>query len=88
MAHKVGDIFPARELTVDDVGSSVISQFYQDKRKTTAPQKVRLASGGPWEVAQLSYVIESIYAHQNGNILINQNIYLRPNTLIQVAANV
>lgn len=61
---------PAAELRISDIGRPVRSQTYRNKNKTAKPLPER------------NYGITSIYAHENGNILLNSGVYLRPDTII------
>lgn len=61
---------PASELRVSDLGRTVRSEAYRNKNKTSKPLRER------------EYKINCIYAHENGNILINSGVYLRSDTLI------
>ena len=61
----------AAELQISDVGRSVRSEVYRSKNKTAKPLPER------------EYQIDSIYAHSNGNILLNGGFpYLRADTII------
>ena len=62
---------PASELKISDLGRMARSDTYWNKNKTAKPRP-----------NPTNYVVETIYAHRNGNILINNGIYLRSDTII------
>lgn len=76
----------AKDIRISDIGRTARSLVYPNKNKTAKPSPigVRDATGRlVWAREPRKYVIESIYAHANGNILINGSIYLRPDTDIE-----
>ena len=75
----------AADLRISDVGRTVRSQVYPNKNKTAKPKAALYtdAEGRQRVIRLYVYVIDSIYAHSNGNILINGNYYLRADTEIQ-----
>jgi len=75
----------AEDLRIKDVGRTVRSAWYRDKNKTTKPS-VWHNRDGSVERTRV-YTIDSIYVHKNGNILINNSIYLRPKTIIEFVEN-
>lgn len=76
----------ASDLKISDIGRTVRSLTYPNKNKTAKPTASHLARVDGikvWVRAPRTYTIESIYAHENGNILINQSVYLRADTEIE-----
>ena len=69
---------PAYRLMLGDVGRTVESETYRDKNKTTKPTVYRFRDGRVQRKQR--YTIRSIYVHANGNILINDGIYLHRDT--------
>lgn len=79
-------MIPASELRISDIGRTVRSLVYPNKNKTAKPSPVGLRDESGrlvWKREPREYTIQSIYAHANGNILINGSIYLRPDTDIE-----
>jgi hypothetical protein len=62
---------PASELKISDIGRTVASVIYPNKNKTAKPSR-----------NETTYVIDTIYAHENGNIILNQSKYLRSDTVL------
>ena len=77
----------ATDISIGDIGKTVRSLTYRDKNKTTKPNSVgyydEQTGRRAYRVKPQTYTILSIYAHSNGNILINQSIYLRADTEIE-----
>jgi hypothetical protein len=76
---------PASELRISDLGRTVESIVYGSRRGKAKPSRHWDDTAKAWITKPHVYTIESIYVHQNGTILINQNgykIYLRPDTEI------
>jgi len=77
----------AEDLRIKDVGRTVRSLTYRDKNKTTKPDSRGCydpeTGRHAYRREPRTYTIESIYAHKNGNILINSGIYLRPKTIVE-----
>lgn len=76
----------ATDLSVGDIGKKFRSVYYRDKNKTSLPvgqyrhRYERYVMGTP---QPLNWTLNTLYAHENGNILINNGIYLRVDTEIE-----
>lgn len=76
----------AADLKISDIGRKVRSFTYPNKNKTAKPSRrsaARIDGKIVWIAEPHVYEIDSIYAHSNGNILINQSLYLRADTEIE-----
>ena len=79
----MGLTIPAREISISLIGRTVRSLVYPNKNKTAKPRPKGVRDG-QWVREPWQYTIDSIYAHANGNILINGDYYLRGDTEVEV----
>jgi hypothetical protein len=72
----------AADIRIKDIGRTVRSHVYPNKNKTARPKTGIYIDGDGRQrvIRQFEYDIESIYAHSNGNILINGMYYLHADT--------
>lgn len=81
----------ASELTLGHVGSTVRSVVYPNKNKTAKP-KFSYKGRGPdgiaiYDTQPHEYYIESMYVHENGNIVINGGWeYLHMDTEVEIVS--
>jgi hypothetical protein len=77
----------ATDLSVGDIGKTFRSITYPNNNKTAKPNAWSRRSRidgrteytrDPWE-----WTLETLYAHANGNIKINNHFHLRPDTEIE-----
>ena len=73
----------ATDLSIGDIGKTFRSTTYPNKNKTAKPSPVYDRESGRYTRGPRTWTIEEIWAHRNGNILINGRIYLRPDTDVE-----
>lgn len=63
----------AKDLRLGDVGRTVRSQVYRNKNKTSKPKTGYYIDkdGTQHFIRHYLYVLDSMYVHENGNIVIN-----------------
>lgn len=62
-----------------DIGKKFSSLVYPNKNKTAKPRRTILPTGNAAYLPQM-WKLDSLYVHSNGNILVNQYIYLHLDT--------
>lgn len=75
----------ATDLSVGDIGKNFRSALYRDNNKTSLPigqHRLRGRRSGPilGEPQIRTWTLTTLYAHKNGNIMINDSYHLRPDT--------
>lgn len=73
----------ATDLSVGDIGKTFRSITYPNNNKTAKPQAhgERSAEGRyVWVVRPRHWTLQTLYAHENGNIKINNHFHLRADT--------
>lgn len=77
----------ATDLSVGDIGKTFRSITYPNNNKTAKPNAWgrRVDANGYERYARTATVwtLETLYAHANGNIKINNHFHLRPDTEIE-----
>lgn len=75
----------ASELSVGDIGKTFMSPMYRDNNKTSLPigQGRRRGIGVVGEARKLRWTLSTLYAHENGNIKINNGYHLRADTELE-----
>ena len=78
----------ATDLSVGDIGKTFRSLTYPNNNKTAKPNahyKRLDVPGGRvvWERRPSVWKLETLYAHANGNIKINNNFHLRADTELE-----
>lgn len=71
-----------KDIALRDVGRTILATVYPSKNKTAKPRRrgTRLSDGSVlWTVEPVKVHLDSIYVHENGNILVGQTYYLRAN---------
>jgi len=75
----------ATDLSVGDIGKTFRSPMYRDNNKTTLPMGQSRYRGRPSSPVRgtpelYTWTLQTLYAHENGNIKINNGYHLRPDT--------
>lgn len=76
----------ATDLSVGDIGKTFRSITYPNNNKTAKPQAhgTRDANGRyEWIVRERTWTLDTLYAHENGNIKINNHFHLRADTELE-----
>ncbi len=76
----------AKDLSVGDIGKTFVSLTYPNNNKTAKPQArgERNAEGRyVWVVRPRHWTLQTLYAHENGNIKINNYFHLRADTELE-----
>lgn len=74
----------ATDLSVGDIGKTFSSEVYRDNNKTSKPTRsvYTRRDGTSYLEKYRTWTLETLYAHRNGNIKINNEFHLRRDTEI------
>lgn len=72
----------ATDLSIGDIGKTFQSEIYRDNNKTSKPTRnvYSRANGTSYLEKYRTWTLDTIYAHRNGNIKINNEFHLRKDT--------
>ena len=75
----------ASDLSIGDIGKTFLSPVYRDNNKTSLPigQVRRRGMGIIGDPRIRRWTLTILYAHENGNIKINNVFNLRPDTEVE-----
>lgn len=76
----------ATDLSIGDIGKSFRSITYPNNNKTAKPNAWGKYLDGDrvrWSRTATVWTLNTLYAHANGNIKINNHFHLRPDTEIE-----
>lgn len=77
---------PASELRISDIGKTFRSITYPNNNKTAKPNRyARRDENGhiQWNAREVEWTLTTLYAHENGNIKINNHFHLHADTELE-----
>ncbi|UDL16400.1 hypothetical protein SEA_ZOOMAN_151 [Microbacterium phage Zooman] len=73
----------ATDLSIGDIGKTFRSITYPNNNKTAKPTQTFDRASGMWVRRPREWVLDTIYAHSNGNIKINNMFHLHADTELE-----
>ncbi|UVG35172.1 hypothetical protein SEA_CECE_160 [Microbacterium phage Cece] len=73
----------ATDLSIGDIGKRFRSITYPNNNKTTKPSPSWDSVRREWRRMPRTWTLDTLYAHANGNIKINNSFHLRADTELE-----